>query len=234
MASNYCLAASSAEKFGTSCGRLLDELESALVVVHPALPLAPVEPPFIELTRDGPGIGRIEAPTCPPASSLSFVCLQKRVHPGRSICCLVAPAAGSLNGSMAAAILDVVTSLVYVNATIQVSAGAASQDAATPAQQLPVVFEPSISRGGVLVYIRVPASTPEGSHVALHRICVSGCDVALGAVPVLIMVGLNHDPAPCGRAWHAARSGDVSLLRDALDNGASTEEFKEDTHEVGR
>jgi hypothetical protein len=223
------------EEFGASFGRLLHELESELEVSHPALPLATVEPPFIVLLRDDTIIGRIEAPTCPPASSLSVVCLQKRVHPGRAVACLIIPAAGSLCDGMAAEVLDVVASLVYVNATV--IASAASQDAATTALQLPVEFDvllkPSKPDGGVLVYIRVPVSTPKGSYVALHRVCVSGCDVALGAVPVPIMVGLNHDPAPCGRAWHAARSGDAFLLRDALDNGTSIEEVKEeDVREV--
>jgi hypothetical protein len=110
-------------------------------------------------------------------------------------------------------------------AITQVAAELEQPDAlgVTPAQ-LPVAYEVSLTLGGVLISVPVPASAPEGSCVVISNASVTGCDVALGKAPPQVAVGINHAPAPAGPVLAAAETGDVPALTRLLGEDASTEE----------
>jgi hypothetical protein len=111
------------------------------------------------------------------------------------------------------------TALVQVSAQLQQPG-----DLGVPPAQLPAAYEVSIAHGGVLMSVPVPASAPEGSCVVISRVSIAGCDVALGEVPLEVIVGFNHAPAPEGPVIAAVEAGGVPALMRLLDGGASTEE----------
>jgi hypothetical protein len=72
--------------------------------------------------------------------------------------------------------------------------------------------------------VSVPEDVAQGSEVVLRRVSVAGFDVALGEAHLRVIVGFNHAPAPAGRVYAAAQAGDLLALRQALDDGHSTQE----------
>jgi hypothetical protein len=195
------------------CARALQVLQSETQLYKRSLALAPTEPPFIALTRAGDRVGDILAPNCPPASSCSIYCLQKRVKAGR------APPADIICGGLYATVLATLAALVLVSAELQ-----QPDDLCVALAELPAAYEVSITHGGVRITLPVPASAPEGSRVVISRVSVAGCDVALGEAPLQVIVGFNHAPAPAGPVIDSVRRGDVPALMRLLDGGASAEE----------
>jgi hypothetical protein len=223
------------DQVGRDVSSPLQSLQIARSAVQSSLPLAPTEPPCIKfMYSEGPThlqMGEIIAPAFPPASSLTVTRLAKCVRSGRSasfVLCL---------SQADAAVLEVLSVLATVVASIQPATDSEvpCRGPVTPAsaQLLPVSYEPSVNverfqpevHNGVHISIPIPPTVPDGSRVVLHRVCVSGCDVAgLDGAALQVVVGFSHDTAPAGPVWDAAQSGDVSVLRRALENGASTEE----------
>jgi hypothetical protein len=197
----------------------LQALQAETELDERSLPLAPKETPFIVLTCAGDSIGVVDAPSCPPASSCSFYCLQKRAKAGRAAAFVLAPPAGVIYGDSHAAVLSTLAALVLVNAEQQ-----QPDDLGAPPAQLPVAYELSILHGGVLISAAIPASAPEGSRVVISRVSVAGYDVALGEAPLEVIVGFNHDSAPQGPVIAAAGACNVQALNRLLEGGASTEE----------
>jgi hypothetical protein len=78
--------------------------------------------------------------------------------------------------------------------------------------------------GCVDLIVPVPEQAMLGSEIVLRRVSVAGSDVALGEAPVRVIVGFNHEHAPAGRVYAAARAGDIPALTQALDDGCSTQE----------
>ena len=87
----------------------------------------------------------------------------------------------------------------------------------------PADIEASVD--GVLLIVPFLAGTPQGSRVVINRVWVAGCEVALDELSSSITIGFNHHtPAPAGAMIAAAKAGDLSGVRAALDNGESTEQ----------
>jgi hypothetical protein len=214
------------------------------------LPIAPVEPSDINLSWVETGLrGFVSVATCPPVSSLSITSLQKRVLPGRPVTLVLATRAGSANASGADTDILVALALTaLVDATVELEppepprrslisalakgmrtwwSPAAPAPPAASARLLPVVYEPSVVHGSVLISVVVPASAPEGSRVVISRVSVSGCDVALGEAPLEVVIGFNHASEPEGPVMAAAEAGDAPALMRLLEGGASTEEKDE-------
>jgi hypothetical protein len=210
-----------------ACTSIFRALESELELDECVLPLAPCEPPVIVLARPGGAIGSVDAPDCPPASSLSITCLQKRVKAGNTAVFALAPSSEAGCSEAHAAVHATLASLVLVRIELQVLDNASSQRAAVmlPAPvQLPVICDPSATHGGVLIRVLVPASAPEGASVVIRCASVAGCTVPLGETPLQFTVGFSHAPARKGPVTAAAADGDVPALMRLLDGGASTEE----------
>jgi hypothetical protein len=211
------------------CALALRALQSEHALHDYTLPLAPSEPPFIILARTSDGIGSVDAPRCPSASSLSVSCLQKRVKAGRSAAFVLAPPAEPFDSDVLAAVLSTVTSLVQACVELQIPADDASAVPAVrvlyaPAHRLPVTYEPSAIHGGVLVVASVPDSAPDGSRIVMSRASVAGCEVVFGDEAPQATVGFNHAPAPEGPIAESDYYSDVTVLLRLLDDGASTEE----------
>jgi hypothetical protein len=198
------------------CARALQELRSEVQLHEHSLPVAPTEPPIVVLTCADDRIGIIDAPSCPPASSCSCSCLQKRVKAGQAAAFVQAPPVDPISGDLHAAVLTTLTGLVQVSAELR------QDELGVPAAQLPVAYELSITHGGVL--ISLPVSSTEGSRVVISRVSIAGCNVALGDATLEVIVGFNHAPAPEGLVYTAGEAGDVPALMRLLDGGASTEE----------
>jgi hypothetical protein len=206
----------------------VEALRSELALCLHELPLAPVEPPIVELIPTNRRTGLIVAPSCPPASCLSFTCLTKCVRPGNS-------AAFSLSARVTEDDLAPVVarttlaSVLSIEAVLQHSADAAPRNDAVafrppPSQLLPVTYAPSDAHGAVICSVAVPVTSPDGSHIVVLRASVAGCDVALDVAPLQVTVGYNHSPAPQGPMYAAAEAGSVMTLMRVLDSGGSTEE----------
>jgi hypothetical protein len=201
------------------CAHAFQALQSETQVHERTLPLAPTEPPCIDLVYTDGRFGVIEAPSCPPASSCSVSSLQKRVKAGRAAAFVLAPPADAIYGDSNASVITTLAALVQISVELQ-----QPDDLGVPPAQLPADYEASIAHGGVRITLSVPASAPEGSRVVISRVSVAGCDVALGEAPLEVIVGFNHAPAPDGPVMAAAESGDVPALLRLLNGGASTEE----------
>jgi hypothetical protein len=219
------------------CVRVFEALLSERATHQRELPIAPVEPPEITLSRiEETGLGSISAATCPPTSCLSIAPLKLRVPLGRAARFVLA---GSIC-TADTAVLAILTSNAIVQVVLEPSGmnapgplsertrarGPNKAEAASPAlaRLLAVTYEPSITHGGVLVSAAFPASATEGSRVVISHISVAGCDVALGEAPLEVIVGFNHAPALGGPMMAAALAGDAPALTRLLDGGASTEE----------
>jgi hypothetical protein len=200
------------------CAHVLQALQSETTLHERALPLAPSEPPCIVLMHTDGRLGVINAPSCPPASSCSVYSLQKRVKAARDSAFVLAPPACVLYGDSHDALLTTLATLVQISAELQ-----QPDDLSVPPAQLPVAYELSCTRDGVLIAVPVAASTPEGSRVVISRASVAGCDVALGEAPLEVIVGFNHAPEAEGAVIDAAHRGDIPALMRLLDGGASTE-----------
>jgi hypothetical protein len=201
------------------CAHAFRELQSETQLQERTLPLAPTEPPCAALLHAGYGIGFIDPPNCPPASSCSLSCLQKRVNAGRAAAFVLAPPADAIYGDTNASVIATLTALVQISAELQ-----QPEDLGVPPAQLPAAYELSLTHGGVLITVSVPASVPGGSRVVISRVSVAGFDVALGEAPLEVIVGFNHFSEPEGPVMAAAEVGDVPTLLCLLDGGASTEE----------
>jgi hypothetical protein len=201
------------------CAHAFQALQSETKLHERTLPLAPSEPPFIALTCADGSVGVIDAPSCPPASSCSFYCLQKRVKAGRAAAFVLAPPADVIYGDLHAAVLATLTTLVQVSAELQ-----QLDDLGVPPAQLPVACDLSTTHGGVLITVPVPSSALEGIRVVISRISVAGSDVALGEAPLEVIIGFNHAPTPEGPVRAATEAGDTPALTRLLQDGASTEE----------
>jgi hypothetical protein len=227
------------------CGHVLAALLSERDTHKRELPIAPVEPPSITLSRVETGLGHISVAACPPFSSLSITMLHVRIFPGRSVTLVLASRAGSAGGAAADA-LAAVASTALVEATIEPAepprrsrvfalaermrtwwSSQAPAPTVASVRLLPVTYEPSVTHGGVFVSISVPASAPEGSRVVISRVSVAGCDVTLGEAPLEVIVGFNHAPAPAHPVSSAATAGVAPALAHQLDGGALTEETDE-------
>jgi hypothetical protein len=235
-----CLSEGLHSRASMGCARVLEALLSERNTHQRELPIAPVEPPDLALSRiDETGLGSISAATCPPTSCFLIAPLKMRVHPGRVATFVLALRAGSVCGADTAvlatltstAVVDVVLESPGVNETGQLSGRKRAREStkaatasASLAQLLAVTYEPSVTHGGVLLNVSVPASVTEGSRVVISRVSVVGCDVALGEAPLEVIVGFNHAPAPAGPVYAAAVVGDAPALMRLLDGGASTEE----------
>jgi hypothetical protein len=215
-----------------TCDFFLRSLQSDLESYSRFLPLAPAEPPDITLRRDATTMGRIEAPSYPPASSLTISCLQRSVYPGRSAVFVVAPLSDGLSHCVAATLATIIAAEVMLlpmgSATKQYTEQSAHTAPVPPPPPplgalLPVTYEPSIMHGGVLVDFPIPPSTPKGSCVVIRRASIAGCEIVLAKVPH-VMVGFNNDPALPGPVLEAAQAGDAPTLKRLLEGGASTEE----------
>jgi hypothetical protein len=78
--------------------------------------------------------------------------------------------------------------------------------------------------GSVDIVVTVPEDAALGSNVVIRRVIVADCNVALGEVPVGVIVGFNHEPAPAGWVYSATAARDIHALMQALDEGCSTQE----------
>jgi hypothetical protein len=235
-----CLSEGLHSGISMECARVLEALLSERNTHQRELPIAPVEPPDIALSRiDETGLGSISAATCPPTSCLSIAPLKMRVHPGRGATFVLAPRAASVCGADTAvlatltstAVVEVVLESPGVNATGPLfgrkrarGSTKAATASASLAQLLAVTYEHSVTHGGVLISTAVSSSVTEGSRVVISRVSVAGCDVALCEAPLEVIVGFNHAPAPAGPVYAAAVVGDAPALMRLLDGGASTEE----------
>jgi hypothetical protein len=96
-----------------------------------------------------------------------------------------------------------------------------------------LAYTPVISIDGdpcgifVDLVVPVPANATPGSLVVLRRVILAGCDVALDDAPIQVNVGFVHEPGPEGRVFAAAGAGDIPALKQALDDGCSTQELNE-------
>jgi hypothetical protein len=227
------------------CARILGALLSERATHQRELPIATVEPPNITVSLVETALGRVSVATCPPASSLSITCIQKRVLPGRPVTLFLASRVGSAGGADADALAALATTAL-VEATVELalpeppcrspvialgervrtwwSSEAPAPPPVASVRLLPVTYEPSVIHGGVRITLSVPASAPEGSRVVISRVSVAGCVVALGEAPLEVTVGFNHAPALQGTVWDAVHRGDIPALMRLLDGGASTEE----------
>jgi hypothetical protein len=200
----------------------LNDLLSARAACD-ALPIAPVEPPMVLLSSNTEsGLGFVLAPSCPPASMLSFGCLNARVpRRGTASFVLALPSDRSCDESCMLE-LEAISSVATVEATIVSPFIEGAMP--TSLELLPATYEPWPARGWVLVSVLAPASVPRSSYIRILRACVGGVDVELGDTPVRVPVGgFNHARGTDMRAYTAAHDGDVASLLRALERGASTE-----------
>jgi hypothetical protein len=199
------------------------------------LPLAPVEPPSITLSRDNCGVGRVHAPPCFSFNSLSIRCLSRRVHPGRSATFALVPHAHERrveDGPVLAMLASVVTIAATLQPPSMFIAPSGRKRARLPsstpvfAPLLPVTCKLS-SHGDLLICVTAPASASEGSRLVINNVSIAGCEMALGEAPLQSIVGFNHASLPKGPVSDAAGNGDVPTLMLLLHSGASTEEKAE-------
>jgi hypothetical protein len=210
------------------CAMTYRALFSERALLSATLPLVPCEPPIIDLSIANGGIGCVDAPSCLYPNNLSITCLQKRVHPGHTAALVLVPPATVGCRVIHASVLATLAALVKVSVELWLHGDTSVLQAAAilpaPANCLPVVYEPSLANGGVLICIPVPPSAPEGSCIMLSGAFVAGCAVALGDAPVPVSVGFNHAHASAGPLYAAAEAGDVPAVVRLLNDDASTEE----------
>jgi hypothetical protein len=88
--------------------------------------------------------------------------------------------------------------------------------------RVPADIEASVEFNCALVIVAVPTGTPNGSLVTINCAWVAGSAVVLSTLSSSVVIGFNHAPAPAGAMLEAAKAGDLSGVRTALDNGEST------------
>ena len=69
-----------------------------------------------------------------------------------------------------------------------------------------------------------PAAWADAASITVVSLSLAGRPLMSDLLPATLRVGYNHDPAPAGVVFVAAKAGDVAALQAALDAGGSTEE----------
>jgi hypothetical protein len=172
----------------------------------------------VGFTSGSQDLGRMDASVSVAAHDLVARPLRKRVQAGAEARFRITPRVHQESASCAAASIEGIARVVRAEFVLIVDG-----HARTLAFSVVLAASGETQVGSVDLVVAVPHDTALGSEVALHRVMVACCDVPLGEAPVSI-VGFNHEPAPAGRVYAAARAGDIPALTQALDDGCSTQE----------
>jgi hypothetical protein len=200
-------------------------LQTERDILDSVLPLAPSEPPTVSLLATASGIGSVDEPSCPLARSLSILCVQLRVHAGHAAAFIMrAPPSKGPCGELHPAVFEAMAAVTRISAGVQ-DPSDTCPSRVSPAAVMPVIIEPSVADGGIL--ISIPDTAADGSRIVIQRASVAGCDLTLGEVPPHVNVGFNHAPATGMAVIELARSGDIPALIQLFNGGASTEEKNE-------
>jgi hypothetical protein len=175
-----------------------------------------VENVDVDYSSDEPG--RIDASVSVPLHDLIFRSLCKRVEPGGEARFMATPHVHQ--DSCIASSIEGVARVIH--ARIELTSG-------THKQNLAYSISISDDAGTRCFHIvaAVPVDATRGSEIVLRRVSVVGCEMTLDIVPLRVIVGFNHDPAPEGRVYAAAAARDFLAMIQALGDGCSTEEADE-------
>jgi hypothetical protein len=188
------------------------------------LPIAPIEAPSVAVLPIASSVACVDATPSPPPSTLSIRCLAKRVEPGRPAHFLLAPRENVSRVHIS--VLAALASVALVEAVLVApSDDSAKSDVAEAAELLPLTYEPDALRGGVRVCFLTPAIIAQGARIVIRAASIAGSAVAYNESHAHVTVGFNHARASRGAVYDAAQDGDVDVLVQLLQDGASTEEY---------
>ena len=91
----------------------------------------------------------------------------------------------------------------------------------------PVVVRPYAEIGCVCVFASMSVQGVDPVAFSIDALELAGRPVPSLALPAVVKLGANHNPANAGRLWKAAKEGDAAGVISALCDGCSTEEADE-------
>jgi hypothetical protein len=166
---------------------------------------------MFEKGTDGVDIGRVRSLEMPDAGDIIVTSTSRRIRGDGRLAFRLSPISTACD-------VDLIAFTHAIVAHIEMSD--------LPAQILysVEVAPAAASIGCIDIIVPLPAGVDEGTEVVLRSVSIAGCNIELGAVPMRVIVGFNHAPAPAALAFAAVRVGDIAALTQALDNGCSTRE----------
>jgi hypothetical protein len=203
---------------------IVEQLQSEREFYRRSLPIAPAEPPHIELLSSLAEVGCVDSPPCPPSSALSLTQEAPSVTCGRRAAFFLSPIGGVASCYVSTHSLSSLAAVALVELVVQQG----DRCGLAELQLLPVTYEPSDTLGCVVVRLSESPlhPTPEGCHIVVRRATVAGCDLGLGESLPAIAVAFNHASVPKGPLWAAAQARDanIAVMKRMLEDGTSTEE----------
>ena len=183
-----------------------------------SLPLGPIEIPAVGLVPCVSATSAVEARLASPsASALKVTSVPARMHTDRPL--EVELAANGLGVGADAAVS--VASWISDHALLQLSVEAPGQ----PQGEVALRVQARPSGGGWIIRALVrPAAWADAASITVVSLSLAGRPLTSDLLLATLRVGYNHDPAPVGVVYAAAKAGDVAALQAALDAGGSTEE----------
>ena len=131
-------------------------------------------------------------------------------------------AAAGLGADAGAAVT--IASWISAHALLQIAVdipGQAREEVSVPVKARP-------SGGGCIIRALVrPSAWTDAASVTVVSLLLAGRPLPCESLPVPLLVGYNHTPAPEGAVVKAAKAGDVTALWAAIEAGGSTEEADE-------
>ena len=182
------------------------------------LPLVPLEITAIGVEPYDSATSAIEARVVGPSASAVALCrVPACVHGDRPLDVeLVGVGLGA--GASAAVSL---ASWISAHARLAISVDVAGQTRRHVS--LPVAVRHSDSGWIVRALIR-PEAWAGAASVTVVSLSIARRPLSCDCLPATLRVGYNHARVPAGAVYEAARAGDASALRVALEAGGSTEE----------
>ena len=182
------------------------------------LPLVPLTIPVLGMGLCESATSAVKARVISPTESiLAFTKVPGRVHADRPFEIELSAVGLGLVAGAAVSIARWLSSHARLTITVEV--------AGQPRAEVILTVTAHLSCGSWMARALVrPASWADAASVTVVSLSLEGQPVPCECLPATLPVGYNHDPAPTGEVYAAAKAGNVAALHAALDAGGSTEE----------